>query len=104
MKGEFTRSAQAIDRDPDELVATYLADPRPDLRDHIVLLHGEMVGAIARRYAGTEPAEDLEQVGFIGLLNALSKFDPSAGVRFSSYAGHLVAGEIRHYLRDRGHL
>ncbi len=60
-----------------------------------------MVERIARRFAGIEPHADLVQVGFIGLLNALSKFDPEAGVRFNTYATHLVTGEIKHYLRDR---
>ena len=40
-------------------------------------------------------------LGFIGLLNALSKYDPASGAKFSTYAQHLVTGEIKHYLRDR---
>lgn len=60
-----------------------------------------LVERVARRFSGIEPFEDLVQVGFIGLLNALGKFDPYAGVRFNTYATYLVAGEIKHYLRDR---
>lgn len=63
--------------------------------------YANLVERIARRFSGIEPFEDLVQVGFIGLLNALSKFDPEAGVRFNTYATYLVAGEIKHYLRDR---
>lgn len=83
------------------LVARYLADPRPDLRDLIIVHCNEMVERIARRFAGVEPMDDLAQVGYIGLLNALSKFKQDAGVQFSTYATHLIAGEIKHYLRDR---
>lgn len=87
--------------EPDSLVLRYLDDPRPDLKDMIMVQFAGLVERIARRFAGLDTQEDLVQVGFIGLLNALSKFDPTAGVRFNTYATHLVAGEIKHYLRDR---
>lgn len=87
--------------DPEALVAEYVRERRPDLKDVIIVQYSGTVERIARRFAGVEPVDDLVQVGYIGLLNALSKFDPSAGVRFSTYATHLVAGEIKHYLRDR---
>lgn len=87
--------------DPELVVQRYVEDPRPDLKDVILVQYSGMVERIARRFSGAEPFEDLVQVGYIGLLNALSKFDPGAGVRFNTYATHLVAGEIKHYLRDR---
>jgi len=87
--------------DAEQLVLEYLADPRPDLKDLIIVHYSAMVERIARRFSGIESVDDLTQVGYIGLLNALSKFDPAAGVRFNTYATHLVAGEIKHYLRDR---
>lgn len=94
---ELTNALQ----DGDGLVARYLENPRADLKDLIMVQYSSMVERIARRFSGLESYEDLVQVGYIGLLNALSKFDPSAGVRFNTYATHLVAGEIKHYLRDR---
>ncbi|MBX3112729.1 MAG: sigma-70 family RNA polymerase sigma factor [Fimbriimonadaceae bacterium] len=87
--------------DAEQLILEYLADPRPDLKDLVILHYAGMVERIARRFSGVESVDDLAQVGYIGLLNALSKFDPAAGVRFNTYATHLVAGEIKHYLRDR---
>jgi RNA polymerase sigma-B factor len=93
--------AFAFQNDPDELVARYVEHPRPDLKDMIMIQYASLVERTARRFSGLETHEDLVQVGFIGLLNALSKFDPKAGVRFNTYASHLVAGEIKHYLRDR---
>lgn len=87
--------------DAESLVLKYLAEQRPDQKDLVIVHYAPMVERIARRFSGIEPVDDLIQVGFIGLLNALGKFDPEAGVRFNTYATHLVAGEIKHYLRDR---
>lgn len=91
----------SIGHDPEGLVMRYLESPRPDLKDLIMVQYASLVERVARRFSGIEPMDDLVQVGFIGLLNALSKFDPTAGVRFNTYATYLVAGEIKHYLRDR---
>jgi len=90
-----------LHEDPEALVHRYLETKREDLKDLIMVQYANTVERIARRFAGIEPVEDLTQVGFIGLLNALTKFDPTAGVRFNTYATYLVAGEIKHYLRDR---
>jgi RNA polymerase sigma-B factor len=90
-----------LHQDPESLVHRYLENPRSDLKDLIIVQYAPMVERIARRFTGLEPLEDLVQVGFVGLLNALTKFDRDAGVRFNTYATYLVAGEIKHYLRDR---
>lgn len=89
--------------DPEILVLRYHENPTSDLKDMILAEYSGLVERTARRFAGLESLEDLVQVGFIGLLNALGKFDPAAGVKFNTYATHLVAGEIKHYLRDRTH-
>ena len=62
-----------------------------------------LVSAIAKRYqnSGTEP-EDLRQLGAIGLLKAIRRFDTDYNVCFSTYAVPLIAGEIRRFLRDDG--
>ena len=72
-----------MQRDPEDLVARYLEDPRPDLKDLIMVEYATLVERVARKFCGLEPFEDLVQVGFIGLLNALTKYDPDAGVRFN---------------------
>src|SRR5450631_3672946 len=91
-------------QDAEGLVLRYLQNPRPDLKDLVMVQYAGLVERIARRFSGIEPFDDLVQVGFIGLLNALSKFDPEAGVRFNTYATYLVGGEIKHYLRDRAQI
>jgi RNA polymerase sigma-B factor len=61
-----------------------------------------VVEHIARRYRGRgETLADLEQVGAIGLLNALDRFDPSRGVDFLGYAIPTITGEMRRHFRDR---
>lgn len=62
-----------------------------------------LVYAIAKRYLHTGlEHDDLVQLGSIGLLKAIRKFDPSFCVCFSTYAVPLIAGEIRRFLRDDG--
>lgn len=48
-----------------------------------------------------EPLEDLEQVGYVGLINAFNLYSQKRGVKFETYATWLISGEIRHYIRDK---
>ena len=62
-----------------------------------------LVWSIVRRFAGRGcETEDLFQIGSIGLLKAIDKFDLSYEVRFSTYAVPMIAGEIKRFLRDDG--
>ncbi len=62
-----------------------------------------LIRHITKRYIGRGcEAEDLFQIGAIGLLKAIEKFDPDYGVCFSTYAVPMIAGEIRRFLRDDG--
>jgi RNA polymerase sigma-B factor len=64
--------------------------------------HLPLVRSVAQRYAGgSEPLEDLVQVGSIGLIKAADRYDVARGVAFGAYAAPFIAGEIRHHLRDR---
>lgn len=81
-------------------------DPlRAALRDRLVAIHRPLVLYLARRFAGRgEPLDDLVQVGTIGLLNAIDRFDPRPGLAFSTYATPTIVGVIKHHLRDTGWL
>lgn len=70
-------------------------------RDEIFAMYQGIVDAAVHQFSGGAEKEDLLQVGYIGLLNAIERFDPERGFRFSTYATHCVEGEIRHFLRDK---
>lgn len=74
-------------------------------REELIERHLPLVRAVARRYAHRgEPVEDLVQVGALGLIKAVDRFDRSRGVTLGAYAATAVEGEIRNHLRDRGTL
>jgi RNA polymerase sigma-B factor len=71
-------------------------------RDRLVELYMPLVRTLAKRYANRgEQLEDLVQVGSIGLLQAIERFDPTRGRELAGFAAPTIAGEIRHHLRDR---
>jgi RNA polymerase sigma-B factor len=75
----------------------------PAERDEKVLAHLPLVRSLARRYANRgEPLEDLVQVGVIGLIKAIDRFDASRGLELSTFATPTILGEIRRHFRDRG--
>src|SRR5512132_1346713 len=64
-----------------------------------------LVHSVARRYArGGEPVDDLVQVGAIGLIKAVDRFEPARGRDLRAVAVPAIEGEIRHHLRDRAQL
>ncbi|WP_460641218.1 RNA polymerase sporulation sigma factor SigF [Lacrimispora brassicae] len=72
-------------------------------RDQLVTDNFGLVWSIVRRFTGRgyEP-EDLFQIGSIGLMKAIDKFDLSYEVKFSTYAVPMIMGEIKRFLRDDG--
>lgn len=74
-----------------------------EARDILVEENVGLVWSIVRRFQnrGVE-SEDLFQIGTIGLIKAVDKFDCSYEVCFSTYAVPMIAGEIKRYLRDDG--
>lgn len=62
----------------------------------------KLIWSIVRRFSGRGEAEDLFQIGAIGLMKCIEKFDFSYDVKFSTYAVPMILGEIRRFLRDDG--
>lgn len=86
-----------------ELLASYYQHPTIAVRNQIVRLNTGLVRKIAHQlcHQCSEPYEDLEQIGFIGLIRAIERFNPNQGCAFSSFAVPYIRGEILHFLRDR---
>lgn len=72
-------------------------------RESIVVENMGLIWSIVRRFAGRGyEQEDLFQIGSIGLIKAVDKFDMSYDVKFSTYAVPMITGEIKRFLRDDG--
>jgi RNA polymerase sigma-B factor len=80
-----------------------LASPRRAAAcELLVTRYQTLVRSCVRPYRGSPvPAEDLMQVGYFGLLKAISRFDPAAGVGLGAYARPCISGELKRYFRDK---
>lgn len=78
----------------------------PQEKEKLVNEFLPLVKKIARGLArrSTDPVEDLIQVGSIGLLEAIERYETGHNTEFKTYAVHFITGHIRHYLRDRQNL
>ena len=78
-------------------------DGDPEAREQLVLKNVGLVWSIVRRFAGRgHELEDLYQIGCIGLIKAIDKFNLEFDVKFSTYAVPMISGEIKRFLRDDG--
>lgn len=70
-------------------------------REELINGNLRLVLSVLQRFTGrSDCADDLFQVGVVGLIKAIDNFDPKFEVKFSSYAHPMIAGEVRRYLRD----
>jgi RNA polymerase sigma-B factor len=84
-----------------ELLVAWFEQRDERTREELIREYLGLVRALARRYAGgNEPLEDLVQVGSIGLVKALDRFDPERG-DFTAYAVPTIVGELKRHFRDR---
>jgi RNA polymerase sigma-B factor len=91
-----------MDTDVDALLVAFHREGDLAARDRALVELMPLVRALASRYAGRgEPLEDLVQVGSIGLIKAVDRFDVDRGVDFPSYAVPTIVGEIRRHFRDK---
>jgi RNA polymerase sigma-B factor len=91
-----------MDRNVDALLIEYHRTGDARAREAALVELMPLVRALAARYSGRgEPLEDLVQVGSVGLIKAVDRFDVDRGVEFSSYAVPTIVGEIRRHFRDK---
>lgn len=86
-----------------ELFRRYKEEGDMDAREKLVMSHLNLVRFIANKFKNRgEPIDDLIQVGYLGLLKAIDRFDPSRGLEFTTFATPTIMGEIKRHFRDKG--
>jgi RNA polymerase sigma-B factor len=96
-------SASASRERVNTLLRAYHEDGNLQARERLIQQYMPLVKSLARRHSMRgEQYEDLVQVGCIGLIKAVDRFDPERRVEFGAFAIPNVAGEIKRHLRDRG--
>src|SRR5689334_25443344 len=86
-----------------ELLKRYHEEGDASARETLVQRHLPLVRSLARRYAGRgEALDDIEQVGAIGLIKAIDRYELSRDVALTTYATPNVVGEIKRHFRDKG--
>ncbi|NES20382.1 MAG: sigma-70 family RNA polymerase sigma factor, partial [Symploca sp. SIO3E6] len=88
-----------------QLLQEYQQSNSAEIRNQLVQLNFGLVRKEAHHWVNqcSESYEDLLQVGCIGLIRAIERFNTSRGSAFSSFALPYIRGEIQHYLRDRSY-
>ncbi|MBV8637113.1 MAG: SigB/SigF/SigG family RNA polymerase sigma factor [Candidatus Eremiobacteraeota bacterium] len=96
--GRFAVARARHDQNPDRKDSEY-----ESLRNDLVVAHLNLVRFLALKFANRgEPLDDLVQVGTVGLLKAIDRFELDRGVEFTTYATPTIVGEIKRYFRDKG--
>lgn len=86
-----------------ELFRRFKEEGDMDAREKLVMSHLNLVRFIANKFKNRgEPIDDLIQVGYLGLLKAIDRFDPSRRLEFTTFATPTIMGEIKRHFRDKG--
>jgi RNA polymerase sigma-B factor len=99
-----SRGKLAWDKDRTrELFRRYKEEGDEQAREQLIVNHLNLVRFLASKFKNRgESLEDLVQVGTIGLIKAIDRFDPSRGLEFTTYATPTIMGEIKRHFRDKG--
>ncbi len=93
---------QAMKEKVNEWIKAYQLHEDEEAQDQLVLHYKNLVETIARKYSrGRSFQEDIAQVGMIGLLGAIRRYDESFGKSFEAFAVPTIIGEIKRFLRDK---
>ena len=103
MAATVTQTRELARRTDEELLDLYYRERDLAARDELVDRFMPFVRKLAVRYIHSrEPLDDLMQVACIGLLNAIDRFDPERGKKFTAFAAPTILGELKRYFRDKG--
>ncbi len=85
------------------LLEDYLKTHDEMVLNQLIQGYAPLCAAIARRFTGRGVEfDDLNQIALMALLKAIDRFEPERGLQFTTYLSPTIAGEIRHYIRDKG--
>ncbi len=98
------KGKQAWDKDlTRELFRRYKQEGDEEAREQLIVNHLNLVRFLAAKFKNRgEPLDDLIQVGTIGLIKAIDRFEPDRGLEFTTYATPTIMGEIKRHFRDKG--
>ncbi len=86
-----------------ELFRLYKEEGDEEAREQLIMSHMNLVRYLASKFKNRgEPLDDLIQVGNIGLIKAIDRFDASRGIEFTTFATPTIMGEIKRHFRDKG--
>lgn len=86
-----------------QLFRLYKQDGDEEAREQLIVSHLNLVRFLAGKFKNRgEPLDDLMQVGTIGLIKAIDRFDPDRGLEFTTFATPTIMGEIKRHFRDKG--
>jgi RNA polymerase sigma-B factor len=86
-----------------ELFRLYKEEGDEDAREQLIVSHLNLVRFLASKFKNRgEALDDLIQVGTIGLIKAIDRFEPERGLEFTTYATPTIMGEIKRHFRDKG--
>ena len=103
--GINTSKLRTLTEEEKETLLKKVAAGDKKAREELIEGNLRLVLSVIQRFGGRgESADDLFQIGCIGLIKAIDNFDMSVGVKFSTYAVPMIIGEIRRYLRDNSML
>ena len=86
-----------------ELFRLYREEGDEEAREQLIVSHLNLVRFLASKFKNRgEPLDDLLQVGTIGLIKAIDRFDTSRGLEFTTFATPTIMGEIKRHFRDKG--
>lgn len=101
-RASFGKAAWDKDRTR-ELFRRFKQEGDAEARDQLIVNHINLVRFLASKFKNRgESLEDLVQVGTIGLIKAIDRFDPERGLEFTTYATPTIMGEIKRHFRDKG--